>query len=82
MYPEVVMKDLIQKIAESLVDSPEQVAVTEKKSHHTSVFELSVAKGDVGKVIGKKGRTAVAMRTILNAVSAKENKRAILEIID
>jgi hypothetical protein len=76
------MKDLIQKIAESLVDSPEQVAVTEKKSQHTSVFELSVAKGDIGKVIGKKGRTAVAMRTILNAVSAKENKRAILEIID
>jgi hypothetical protein len=76
------MKDLIQKIAESLVDSPEQVAVTEKKSQHTSVFELSVAKGDIGKVIGKKGRTAVAMRTILNAVSAKENKRAILEILD
>jgi predicted RNA-binding protein YlqC (UPF0109 family) len=76
------MKDLIQKIAESLVDSPEQVAVTEKKSQHTSVLELSVAKGDIGKVIGKKGRTAVAMRTILNAVSAKENKRAILEILD
>lgn len=76
------MKDLIQKIAESLVDSPEQVAVNEKKSEHTSVYELSVAKEDLGKVIGKKGRTAVAMRTILNAVSAKEKKRAILEILD
>ena len=76
------MKDLIQKIAESLVDSPEQVAVTEKKGDFTSVYELSVAKEDLGKVIGKKGRTAVAMRTILNAVSAKERKRAILEILD
>ena len=62
--------------------SPEQVAVNEKKGDFTSVYELSVAKADLGKVIGKQGRTAVAMRTIINAVSAKERKRAILEILD
>ena len=76
------MKDLIEKIAQSLVDKPDQVAVTEKQGDFTSVYELSVAKEDLGKVIGKQGRTAVAMRTILNAASAKDRKRAILEILD
>ena len=76
------MKDLIKKIAEHLVDRPEQVNVTESKGGTTSIFELSVAKADVGKVIGKQGRTASAMRTILNAVSARENRRSVLEILD
>jgi hypothetical protein len=76
------MKDLIKEIAESLVDHPEQVNVTENNSDHTSVIELSVAKQDLGKVIGKQGRTASAMRTILNAATARVNKRSVLEILD
>jgi predicted RNA-binding protein YlqC (UPF0109 family) len=76
------MKDLIKEIAESLVDHPEQVSVTENNSDHTSVIELSVAKEDLGKVIGKQGRTAAAMRTILNAATARVNKRSLLEILD
>jgi predicted RNA-binding protein YlqC (UPF0109 family) len=76
------MKHLIKEIAESLVDHPEQVSVTENNSDHTSVIELSVAKEDLGKVIGKQGRTATAMRTILNAATARVNKRSVLEILD
>ena len=76
------MKDLIKEIAECLVDHPEQVSVTENKGGTTSIFELSVAKEDVGKVIGKQGRTASAIRTILNAATARENRRSVLEILD
>lgn len=76
------MKDLVKEIAKSLVDHPEKVDVTENKGGYTSVFELSVAKEDLGKVIGKHGRTASAMRTILNAASARENRRSVLEILD
>jgi predicted RNA-binding protein YlqC (UPF0109 family) len=76
------MKDLIEEMAKSLVDHPEQVNVTESKGDHTSVIELSVAKEDLGKVIGKQGRTATAMRTILNAATARVNKRSLLEILD
>ena len=76
------MKDLIKEIAESLVDHPEKVRVTENNGGVTSIIELSVAKEDLGKVIGKQGRTATAMRTILNAVSARENRRSVLEILD
>lgn len=76
------MKDLIKMIAEALVDQPEQVSVVEVGGNHTSVLELSVAKADIGKVVGKHGRTASAMRTILGAVSAKEKKRTMLEILD
>ncbi len=76
------MKDLIKYIAESLVDNPEQVSVEEVEGNHTSVLELKVAKEDLGKVIGKQGRTARAMRTILSAASAKIKKRAVLEIIE
>jgi len=76
------MKKLIEEIAKSLVDNPDRVAVTENKGGYTTVIELSVAKEDLGKVIGKQGRTAGAMRTILNAVSAKEKKRTLLEILD
>tara|TARA_B100002003_G_C14032429_1_gene497630 strand:+ start:786 stop:1016 length:231 start_codon:yes stop_codon:yes gene_type:complete len=76
------MKDLIKYIAESLVDNPEQVTVKVVEGNQTSVLELKVAKEDLGKVIGKQGRTARAMRTILNAASAKIKKRAVLEIIE
>jgi uncharacterized protein len=76
------MKELIEVMAKALVDAPEQVAITENKGDQTSVFELRVAKGDVGKVIGKKGRTAEAMRIILGAASAKLKRRCVLEIVD
>ncbi len=76
------MKELIKYIAEALVDSPEQVSVDEVEGNQTSVLELKVAKDDLGKVIGKQGRTARAMRTILSAASAKVKKRTVLEIIE
>ena len=76
------MKDLIKYIAQALVDNSDQVEVTEIKAQQTLVLELRVAKEDLGKVIGKKGRTAQAMRTILSCASAKEKKRAILEIVE
>ena len=76
------MKELIKYIAEALVDHPEQVSVSEVEGNQTSVLELKVAKEDLGKVIGKQGRTARAMRTILSAASAKIKKRTVLEIIE
>ena len=76
------MKELINYIAQALVDHPEQVEVTEVVGSQTCVVELKVAKDDIGKIIGKQGRTAMAMRTILNAASAKEKKRSVLEIIE
>ena len=76
------MKDLIKYIAQALVDHPEQVSVSEVEGNQTSVLELKVAKDDLGKVIGKQGRTARAMRTILSAASAKIKKRSVLEIIE
>lgn len=76
------MKELIDYIARALVDHPEQVNVTEVEGNQTSVLELQVAKEDLGKVIGKQGRTARAMRTILSAASAKVKKRTVLEIIE
>jgi len=76
------MKDLINYIAQALVDHPEQVSVSEVEGNQTSVLELKVAKEDLGKVIGKQGRTARAMRTILSAASAKVKKRTVLEIIE
>ena len=76
------MKDLIAYIAKALVDKPEEVTVTEIEGEQTSVLELKVAKEDLGKVIGKQGRTARAMRTILSAASTKINKRSVLEIIE
>ena len=76
------MKDLISYIAQALVDPPEQVSVSEVEGNQTSVLELKVAKEDLGKVIGKQGRTARAMRTILSAASAKVKKRTVLEIIE
>jgi predicted RNA-binding protein YlqC (UPF0109 family) len=76
------MKDLIAYIAKALVDKPEEVVVTEIEGEQTSVIELKVAKEDLGKVIGKQGRTARAMRTILSASSTKIKKRSVLEIIE
>ena len=76
------MKDLITYIAKSLVDQPDLVKVTEIKGETTSVIELSVAKEDIGKIIGKQGRTATAIRTIMNAASKKMKRSAVLEIID
>ncbi|MCP4579936.1 MAG: KH domain-containing protein [Deltaproteobacteria bacterium] len=76
------MKELVSYIAKALVDKPEDVVVTEIEGEQTSVLELKVAKEDLGKVIGKQGRTARAMRTILSAASTKIKKRSVLEIIE
>jgi hypothetical protein len=76
------MKELIEYIAKALVDNPNEVAVNEIEGEVTSVIELRVAKSDLGKVIGKEGRTARAMRTLLTAASTKVKKRAVLEIIE
>jgi predicted RNA-binding protein YlqC (UPF0109 family) len=76
------MKELIKYIAQALVDHPEVVEVSEVEGNQTSVLELKVAKEDLGKVIGKQGRTARAMRTILSAASAKIKKRTVLEILE
>ncbi len=73
---------MIEYIAKSLVDQPDAVKVTEVVGERTSVIELSVAKEDMGKVIGKQGRTVTAIRTLLNAASTKQKKRTILEIIE
>ena len=74
------MKDLLIQIVQALVDNPEQVSVNEIEATHTTVLELRVAKEDMGKVIGKQGKTAHAIRTILNAASGKIRKRFLLEI--
>ena len=76
------MKELIEYIAKVLVDKPDEVRVTELEGRQTSVIELRVAKEDLGKVIGKQGRTARAMRTILGAASTKMKKRSVLEILE
>ncbi len=76
------MEELIRKIAQALVDSPDKVEVTVVEGEQTSVIELRVAKEDMGKVIGKQGRTAHAIRTILSATSMKYNKRGVLEILE
>ena len=76
------MEELIEFMAKAMVDNPQQVEVTEIAGRDTSVIELKVAKEDIGKIIGKKGRNAQAMRLILNAASAKLRKRVVLEIID
>jgi uncharacterized protein len=77
-----MLRDMIEYIAKSLVDCPDEVRVTEIEGEQTSVLELKVAKEDLGKVIGKQGRTARAMRTLLGAASSKTKKRAVLEIIE
>ena len=77
-----MIKDLIIDIVKALVDQPEQVTVTEIEDGHYVVLELSVAKSDMGKVIGKQGRNALALRTILNAAAGKTRKRYVLEIVE
>ncbi|MEE2987680.1 MAG: KH domain-containing protein [Nitrospinota bacterium] len=76
------MKELIVLIAKSLVDKPDEVDLQEVTGERTTVFELRVAKDDLGKIIGKQGKTARAIRTILNATATKLKKRAVLEIIE
>jgi uncharacterized protein len=76
------MRELIEYIAKALVDNPDEVSVSEVEGEVASVLELKVAKSDLGKVIGKQGRTARAMRTILSAASTKLRKRAVLEILE
>ncbi len=76
------LKTLIEFVSKSLVDMPDQVEVNEIEGEQTTVIELKVDKSDLGKVIGKQGRTARALRTILNAASTKLRKRSVLEIIE
>jgi predicted RNA-binding protein YlqC (UPF0109 family) len=76
------MKELLELIAKALVDQPEQVEVTEVVEDQTTVLELKVAPDDLGKVIGKQGRTAKSLRTVLSAAGARARKRVALEIID
>jgi len=76
------MKELIQYIVKALVDNPDKVAVTEIAGEKSIIFELRVGEGDLGKVIGKEGRTAKAIRTIITAAAMKQGKRTVLEIIE
>ena len=76
------MKDLLIQIVQSLVDNPEQVQVKEVEGSRTTVLELRVAKEDMGQIIGKQGKMANAIRTVLNAASGKTRKRHVLEIVE
>lgn len=76
------MKQFIELIVKELVDNPDKVVVTEVEGERTTVYELRVGEGDLGKVIGKRGKTAGAIRTLLSAASAKKGKRAMLEILE
>jgi len=77
-----MLKDLVEFLSKSLVDQPEKVSVNEVTKNSVTVFELRVAKEDIGKVIGKKGRTAQSLRTLLSAAGTKLGKRTSLEIIE
>ena len=77
-----MMKELVTVMAKSLVDKPDEVEIREVEGDVTTILELKVAKDDLGKVIGKQGKTAHAMRAILNATATKLKKRAVLEIIE
>lgn len=76
------MRELVETIAKALVDDPSQVSATEELEEGTTVIKLTVAKEDMGRIIGKEGRTAKAIRTLLNAVSTKDNHKAILKIVE
>ncbi len=78
----MTMKELIEYIAKALVDKPTDVSVRETEGEKTTIIELRVAQEDLGKVIGKQGKTARAMRTILNAAGTKLGKRCVLEILE
>ena len=75
------MKELVEVIAKALVDHPEEVSVNEKKEGRTTVLELHVADGDMGKVIGKQGRIAKALRSVVKAAAARENKNVVVDIV-
>ncbi|HHT47553.1 MAG TPA: KH domain-containing protein [Firmicutes bacterium] len=75
------MKELVELIAKSLVDSPEQVDVKQVEGEHSIILELRVAPDDMGKVIGKQGRIAKAIRTVVNAAAVKDKKRVMVEIV-
>ena len=79
---DVSMKELVSYIAEALVDETARIDINEIEGNQTNIIELKVAKEDIGKVIGRQGRTADAIRTILNCAAAKHSKRYILQIID
>jgi predicted RNA-binding protein YlqC (UPF0109 family) len=76
------MKELVETIAKALVDDPSKVVASEETEDDTLVIKLTVAKEDMGRIIGKEGRTAKAIRTILNAVSTKVNNKAVLKIVE
>jgi predicted RNA-binding protein YlqC (UPF0109 family) len=78
----MMLKEMIEEVARALVDNPDDVQVTEVQGEQTMVLELRVAPDDLGKVIGKQGRTARAMRTLLAAAGMKHQKRAVLEILE
>ncbi len=82
MASEPTLKELLETMIRALVDVPEEVRISEIAGEQTTVFELVVAQGDLGKVIGKQGKTAKALRTILTAASTKLRKRYVLEIIE
>lgn len=82
MAAEPTLKELLEVMARALVDLPDQVRISEILGEQTTVFELVVAKEDLGKVIGKQGKTAKALRTILTAASTKLRKRSVLEIVE
>ena len=75
------MKELVEVIAKALVDQPDEVSVTEKKEGKTTVLELHVADGDMGKVIGKQGRIAKAIRSVVKAAATKEDKNVVVDIV-
>ena len=76
------MKELVQYLAKSLVNNPDAVEVKETEGENASVFELKVAKEDLGRIIGKQGRTAKSIRTLLNAAASRTNRKVILEIVE
>jgi len=82
MAAEPTLKELLEVMVRALVDIPDQVKISEIIGEQTTVFELVVAKEDLGKVIGKQGKTAKALRTILTASSTKLRKRSVLEIVE
>jgi uncharacterized protein len=76
------MKELVEEIVRAIVDRPEDVQITELQGHHAHIIEVDVAKEDRGKVVGRRGATADALRTLLKAASGRDGKRYILEIIE
>jgi len=76
------MKDLVQYLAKSLVSNPDAVEIKESENNGTQILELKVAKEDLGRIIGRQGRTAKSIRTLLNAAATRDNRRIVLEIVE